>query len=79
MITIPSIHADIPDYAATATADALEEVLTTTDPEDCHSTVNVADGLFAIAQSINGLTRAVRFLGNGDASTHFGALEALSM
>ena len=79
MITDPSTHADVAEYAATATTNALEEVLTTTDSEDCHSTVNVADGLFAIAQSIDGLTRAVRYLGNGDASTHFGALEAVSM
>jgi len=61
------------------TAIALDRVLSTEDPEDLHRSVNVADGLFAIAQSIDGLTRAVRFLGNGDAATHHGAIEAMSM
>ncbi len=40
--------------------------------------LTVADGLFAIADALFGLTSAVQRLGNGDASTHMGAIENLS-
>lgn len=40
---------------------------------------NVADGLFAIAEALSDLTNAVHRLGNADASTPYGGLEALGM
>lgn len=40
---------------------------------------NVVDGLFAIARNLDGLTRAIRDLGNADASTPMGAIEALGL
>lgn len=40
---------------------------------------NVADGLFAIAHSLDGVARAIRDLGNADAATPMGAIEALGL
>lgn len=40
---------------------------------------DVVEALLAIADSINNLARAVRDLGNGNASTDFGAIEYLGM
>jgi hypothetical protein len=40
--------------------------------------LTLADGLFAIADALDELTSAVQRLGNGDASTHMGAIENLS-
>lgn len=39
---------------------------------------NVVDGLFAIARSLDHVARALRDLGNADASTPMGAIENLS-
>lgn len=36
----------------------------------------VAGGLYAIAHAIESLATQVKYLGNGDASTHMGAIEA---
>ena len=41
--------------------------------------VNVVDGLFAIAESLKSVAGALRDLGNGNAATQFGAIEALSI
>ena len=41
--------------------------------------MNITDALFEIADAINALSRAVKYLGNGDATTSFGAIEGLSM
>lgn len=38
---------------------------------------NVVDALFAIARSIDGLAYQVKYLGNGDAASPMGAIEAL--
>jgi len=55
-------------------ADALLEIATKlTSDNDCESG-NVVDGLFAIAKA---LMLGAKHLGNGDASTPMGALEAL--
>jgi hypothetical protein len=39
---------------------------------------NVVDGLFAIAGALHAVADRLRYLGNGDASTHMGAIEAHS-
>lgn len=46
---------------------------------DAGGTGNVADGLFAIAHSLDGVARAIRDLGNADATTPMGAIEALGL
>lgn len=40
---------------------------------------NVADGLYAIASSLDNVARALRDLGTANASTPMGAIEILSM
>lgn len=40
---------------------------------------NVVDALFAIADAINNTASALRALGNGNAATEMGAIEAMSM
>lgn len=40
---------------------------------------NVVDGLFAIAHSLEQVARAIRDLGNADAATPMGAIEALGL
>lgn len=47
--------------------------------EDGHGRVNMVDGLFAIAKSIDGLSKQVKNLGNGNACTDMGAIEAYSV
>lgn len=38
---------------------------------------NISAGLFAIAKAIDGLAYQIKSLGNGDAATEMGAIEAL--
>ena len=60
----------------------VEDILRRTlfaDPNGDHSQQNLVDGLFAIAESLSGLTRALRALGNADACTPMGAIEAYSV
>jgi hypothetical protein len=40
---------------------------------------NMVDALFAIADALNGVARQIRDLGNGDAATPMGAIEAFGM
>ena len=47
--------------------------------EDRGETVNIVDGLLAIAAAIGDLARAVNRLGTADAATPMGAIEILSM
>lgn len=39
--------------------------------------VNITDGLFAVARSLEAIARSIHALGNSDAATHMGGLEAL--
>lgn len=40
---------------------------------------NLVDGMFAIADGLNNIAQAIHRLGNADASTPYGGLEALGM
>lgn len=40
---------------------------------------NIVDGLYRLADAMDGLNRAIRLLGNADAATSFGGMEALGM
>ena len=55
----------------------VKEVLTT-EPFAEPDVVNVVDGLFAIADALNSCADALNRLGIADASTPFGAIEALA-
>jgi hypothetical protein len=61
-------------------ADALYDSLLSADAEDrTGESANVVDGMFAIARSLDLVARALRDLGNGDAATPMGAIEAMSV
>ena len=47
--------------------------------EDRGETVNIVDGLLAIAGAIDSLARAIHKLGTADAATPMGAIEFLSL
>jgi len=47
--------------------------------DDRGETVNITDGLFAIAFAIGSLARAIDRLGTADAATPMGAIEFLSL
>jgi hypothetical protein len=49
------------------------------DPHGEHAQKNLVDALFAIADSIESVSSALRALGNGDAATRMGAIEAHGM
>jgi len=61
--------------------DAICQAFVVTDPDlEPHSNSNVADGLFAIAEALHGMSRAIQNLGTGDAYTGGkGAIEFLGM
>ena len=44
-----------------------------------HGSANVVDGLYAIASSLDSVASALRYLGNADAATPMGAIEALGL
>lgn len=68
------------NYDNVSIAEALRSVLTSINGEgERAENVDVVDGLFAIAKSIDGLSGALSRLGTGDAATPFGAIEFLSM
>lgn len=49
------------------------------EPDSNGEAANVVDGLFAIARGLHAVARSIQYLGNGEASTPFGAIEALGM
>jgi hypothetical protein len=58
-------------------ASALIETLISPNESDSNlEAANVVDGLFAIARALNKVALALRDLGNGDATTSMGAIEA---
>lgn len=64
----------------TATAEVLEQTLISLDEDGANGEpANVVDGLFAITRGLNNIASALRYLGNGDASISFGAIEGLGM
>jgi hypothetical protein len=57
--------------------DAIRDVGVSPNERDSNlEPANLVDGLFAIARAIDGLTHAVHRLGNADAATPMGAMEA---
>ena len=46
---------------------------------DRRTQANVVDALFAIAEGLKDVAYALKYLGNGDAATSMGAIEALSV
>lgn len=60
-----------------ALADAVRATLISPNENDRNlEPANVVDGLFAIARSLDRVASALRALGNGDAATSMGAIEA---
>lgn len=58
-------------------SDTVLQALITTDDENADGeALNIADGMFAIARSLDSIARALRDLGNANASTPMGAIEA---
>jgi hypothetical protein len=49
------------------------------DFEDTEAQGSIAHGLFAIAEAIDRLGTQVKYLGNGDAATTMGAIEAYGL
>jgi hypothetical protein len=63
-----------------ALAKALLETLISPNEADSNlEPANVVDGLFAIARSLNRIADALWGLGNGNAATHMGAIEAFGL
>ena len=61
-----------------ALAEAIRSTLISPNESDQNfEAANVVDGLFAIARAIDGLAYQLKMLGNGDAATKMGAIEAL--
>jgi hypothetical protein len=63
-----------------STEDAIRRTLESVNESDRNfEPANVVDGLFAISRSISELASAVRDLGNGNAATPMGAIEAFGV
>lgn len=63
--------------ASQPTAAAIREALISPNEHDQNlEPANVVDGLFAIARALHAVARELRDLGNGDAATPMGAIEA---
>ena len=61
-------------------AEALSEALVSPNEQDQNVVpANVVDGLFVIAQGLQGIAVSIKYLGNADAATPLGALEALGI
>jgi hypothetical protein len=64
-----------------AIAHALIDTLTTQDNPDQeqYQEGNVVDALFQIAKALDNVAVALQYLGNGNAATNMGAIEALGL